>query len=120
MTKEDSESKAVCDDIRSRQRFRRAPKRVADLLSSLMAQRGYAQVKSTADCTRAWEEAAGAELAKDTRAGNVRRGVLEVVVRSSSLVQELTFQKKQLIKQLKRLAPERKIRDIRFRVGSID
>lgn len=120
MTTEDHELTAVCDDIRGRQRFLGAPKHVADLLSSLMSRRGYAQVKSASDCGSAWQKAAGPELAKDSRVGDVRRGILEVMVRNSVLLQELTFQKRQLIKQLGRLAPEHKIRDIRFRVGSID
>lgn len=120
MSTEDRELEAVCNDIRSRQRFLGGPKHVADLLSGLMARRGYAQVKSAANCDSAWQKAAGPELAKDSRAGDVRRGVLEVIVRNSVLIQELTFQKRQLIKRLGRLAPERKIRDIRFRVGSID
>jgi len=120
MTSEERELKAVCEDIRSRQRFLGGPKHVADLLSSLMSRRGYAQQKSAADCTSAWQNAVGSELAKDSRAGDVRRGVLEVIVRNSVLMQELTFQKRQLIKRLGRLVPERKIRDIRFRVGSID
>ena len=120
MGTEDRELKAVCEEIRGRQRFLGGPKHVADLLSTLLSRRGYAQVKSAADCVSAWEKAAGPELAKDSRAGDVRRGVLEVMVRNSVLMQELTFQKRQLIKRLGRLAPEHKIRDIRFRVGSID
>lgn len=120
MSTDDRELKAVCDEIRSRQRFLRGPKHVADLLSSLMSRRGYAQVKSKANCVSAWQQAVGPELAKNSRAGDVRRGVLEVIVRNSVLMQEFTFQKRQLVKRLGRLAPEHKIRDIRFRVGSID
>ena len=50
MSTEDRELKAVCEEIRGRQRFLGGPKHVADLLSNLMARRGYAQVKSAADC----------------------------------------------------------------------
>ena len=33
-------------------------------------------------CDAAWREAVGEKLAADTRPGNVRRGVLEVLVRN--------------------------------------
>jgi predicted nucleic acid-binding Zn ribbon protein len=67
-----------------------------------------------------WREAVGDEVTAHSRTGNIRRGVLEVVVRNSAVVQELTFRKHQLIKQLAKLNPGQKIRDLRFRVGPID
>jgi predicted nucleic acid-binding Zn ribbon protein len=68
----------------------------------------------------AWREVAGDKLAKHSRTGNIRRGVLNVFVRNSAVVQELTFRKSQLIKQLAKLNPGQKIRDLRFQVGPID
>ena len=56
----------------------------------------------------------------DTRPGNVRRGVLEVLVRNSSVLQELGFLKAKIVKTLTKLVPEQQIRDVRFRVGTID
>jgi predicted nucleic acid-binding Zn ribbon protein len=92
---------------------------MADVVSGLLARRGYGQLKSTAEYTRAWLEATGPTLGPQTRAGNIRRGVLEVVVSNSSVLQELTFRKKQLLKKLTELVPTQKIRDLRFRVGAI-
>lgn len=114
------ELRAICRDIASRQRYRAGAKRMADVVNELMARRGYAQVQSSASCADAWRAAAGAALAAHTVAGKTRRGVLEVLVRNSAVVQELTFRKKQLIAELARLAPEWKIRDLRFRVGPVD
>ena len=48
------------------------------------------------------------ELAGGTRAGQVRRGVLEVLVANSTLVQELGFQKAALVARLAELAAGRK------------
>ena len=38
---------------------------------------------------------------------------------NSMIIQELTFQKQQILTQLQTALPDAKIRDIRFRVGSI-
>lgn len=120
MSAEDLEIKAISEDISKRQWHRRAPRHIADVVGSLMARRGYAQVKTVSDCTEAWKKAVGPKLVEHSRAGNVRRNVLEVVVRNSVVMQELAFQKKQLIKQLAKLVPQQKIRDLRFRIGCID
>ena len=74
----------------------------------------------TSECDAAWQQAAGSELGPHTRAGQTCRGVLDVLVRNSAVVQELTFRKKQLLKRLAELSPGRKIRDLRFRVGAIE
>jgi len=120
MPTEDDELRAICDDIRSRQRFRAGPKRMADVVNELMARRGYAQLQASAACADAWRAAAGSSLASHTVAGNIRRGVLEVFARNSAVLQELTFRKKQLIAELTRLTPDSKIRDVRFRIGPVD
>lgn len=120
MTAEDLEIKAISEDISNRQWHRRAPRHIADVVGSLMVRRGYAQVKTASDCAGAWAKAVGPQMAEHSRAGNVRRNVLEVVVRNSVVMQELSFQKKQLVNRLAGLVPERKIRDLRFRIGSID
>src|SRR5215471_4006561 len=96
------------------------PKPMREVLSQLLAKRGYAQVQTAATCEAAWREAVGQKLAGDTRPGNVRRGVLEVLVRNSVVVQELGFLKAKIVKTLSKLVPEQQIKDVRFRVGAID
>ena len=110
----------VCRDIADRQRFTRGPKGMGNIISDLMARRGYAQTQTASKCRDAWDASVGQPLAGHTRPGNIRRGVLEVFVRNSAVVQELTFQKKKIVAQLTQRVPELKIRDLRFRVGSID
>ena len=51
--------------------------------------------------------------------GRLRRGTLEVTASNSTIIQELTFQKQQILTQLQAALPDARIRDIRFRVGSI-
>ncbi len=97
-----------------------APKPIGNILSQLLARRGYAREQAAGLSAEAWQQAAGAELARQSRPGQVRRGVLEVRVATSTLVQELGFQKQQLLQRLGELLPDEKIRDLKFRVGSIE
>jgi predicted nucleic acid-binding Zn ribbon protein len=98
----------------------RNPKAIGDVLSELMARRGYGRVQSAANYDAAWREAAGPLAAKYTRPGLLRRGTLEVVVAHSVLVQELGFQKHAILGALARLLPDEGIENLRFRVGSVE
>jgi hypothetical protein len=51
--------------------------------------------------------------------GKIRRGVLEVLVGNSAVLQELTFQKKHLLDKIVAALPDQKIRDVRFRIGVV-
>lgn len=100
--------------------MKRGPRAIGEVLSEVMARRGYARVQSAAAYDTAWREAAGPLTAKYTRPGSLRRGTLEVVVANSTLVQELGFQKHTLLESLTGLLPDEGIENIRFRVGSIE
>jgi predicted nucleic acid-binding Zn ribbon protein len=93
-----------------------APKRIDDVLSGLLARKGYARVLAASQLEGAWSAAAEA-LAAHSRPGAVKGGVLDVLVQSSAMVQELTFQKRRLLARLNEAAPQEKIKDLRFRVG---
>jgi hypothetical protein len=95
------------------------PQRIADVLSELMARRGYARLQSAAAYDEAWCKAAGDLARKHTRVGSLKRGTLEVVVSNSVLIQELMFQKIALVKTLNQLLPGQGIKDVRFRLGAI-
>jgi predicted nucleic acid-binding Zn ribbon protein len=96
-----------------------ATRPIGDLLSQLIARRGYAREQSAAALENAWKEVAGEAFGRFTRAGAVRRGTLEVTVANNLLVQELGFQKTEFIERLQKLAPDAEVKNIRFRVGSI-
>jgi predicted nucleic acid-binding Zn ribbon protein len=120
MTNDELDERNLHQDYARRRVRIPPPKQVRDVLSQLLAKRGYAQVQTAATCEAAWREAVGQLLAGSTRAGVVRRGVLEVLVRDSATNQELAFQKTKIVKMLSKLIPEQKIKDLRFRVGTID
>ena len=67
----------------------------------------------------AWRQAVGEKFAATTRAGTLRRGTLEITVANNLLAQELGFRKDDLINQLRRLAPDETITNLRFRTGRI-
>ncbi len=97
----------------------RGPEPIRDILTELMARRGFARVQSSAALESAWSRVAGELMSKYTRVGAVKRGKLEIVVANSTLVQEMTFQKQSLLAALKEALPDESIKDLRFRVGAI-
>ncbi len=115
---EDTDNDYLLDDYRRRRVPVRPAKQVSDVISQLLVKKGYAQVQSAATCAAAWQMGAGARLGPQTRAGTIKRGVLEVTVKNSAVLQELQFVKAQLIKSLAQSVPDSKIRDVKFRVGT--
>jgi predicted nucleic acid-binding Zn ribbon protein len=97
----------------------RKPKALGNVLAQLIAARGYGRIQADADFAKAWRSAVGELLAKFTRPGRLRRGVLEVTAANSLTIQELSFQKQQVLQKLQSEVPDAKIKDIKFRVGAI-
>ena len=98
----------------------RGPRKIGDVLANVLARRGYAQQETAKELETAWMTVAGVLLAKRSRAAQVKRGVFEVIVRDSATMQELTFKKKQLFRQLADRVPNLKLKDLRFRLGATD
>ena len=102
-----------------RRHYARRPKKIADVLAQLITARGYGRIQADADFTASWQAAAGTALARFTRPGRLRRGQLEVTVANSTIMQELAFEKQNILDALQSEMPEANIRDIRFRLGSV-
>jgi predicted nucleic acid-binding Zn ribbon protein len=99
---------------------RREPQRLGNVISQVLARRGYAQVKTSQQLAAAWVDVAGPVAAGNTRVGSCRRGTLEIVVANSAVMQELNFHKQELINQLIARVPGHKIRALRFRAGPVE
>lgn len=99
--------------------YARSPKRIDNVLAQLVQRRGYAQVRQAGERDQAWNEAVG-EVASATRVGALKRGTLEIQVANSLLMQELTFRKEQLLNQLQSALPDDGIKQLRFRVGTVN
>ena len=81
------------------QRKKRAPRKMGDVINQLMARRGYGQIKSSEEIRAVWNEITG-PLGQQCLPGSIRRGILEVFVKNSTVLQELTLRKKALLVQL--------------------
>lgn len=111
--------KELSADFQQRRYKVREPQRLMDVLSQLMAKRGYAQERSVVELEETWRLIVGSQFDAFTRPGLVRRGVLELFVANSAIMQEMTFRKREFLDQLATRLPHRKIRDLRFKVGAV-
>ncbi len=105
---------------KDRQRFFRRPKKPANIISQLMARKGYCQNQSANELSDVWQQLVGEKWKNKTKAGNVNRGVLEVVVANAAVNQKIGFEKQKILAALKQRVPQNKITDINFRVGSVN
>jgi predicted nucleic acid-binding Zn ribbon protein len=99
---------------------RRGPRPLSDVLGELFTVRGYGRLRARQELEDAWNTAVGEPYCRQTRLGEVRRGVLNVTVAHSTLLEELSaFHKPALLSALRSGAPATTIHDIRFRVGAV-
>ena len=99
----------------------KGPEKLGEILSRLFTARGWGRRQGRLHLEKAWAEAVGPEHAAQTRVGNLRRGVLEVVVANAVLLQELAhFHKRRLLEQLRRRLPGTPLTDLRFRAGVLE
>jgi predicted nucleic acid-binding Zn ribbon protein len=100
---------------------RRGPRALSEILGELFTVRGYGRLRVRQELEEAWNHAVGEPLCRQTQLGEVRRGVLNVTVSHSALLEELAaFRKPVLLAALRAAAPATPIQDIRFRVGRLE
>ena len=97
----------------------RVPQRIGDLVSRLMSRKGYSQQRSVAEWEDAWAQIVGPQISRQTQPGLLRRGVLDIFVTNSTLLQDLTFRKRELLHELAARLPAGKLRDLKFKVGPV-
>jgi len=99
--------------------YGRQPKPISDIIAQVVQKRGYAQIRAAGQWNEAWAAAAGEPFAAVTEVGQLRRGVLEVTVANSLVMQEITFEKERILEHLQAARPDAGIKQLRFRVGRI-
>ncbi len=100
---------------------RRGPKPLSEILGELFASRGFGRLRALKELEDAWNGAVGEPVCRQTKLGEVRRGVLNVTVAHPALLEELAaFRKAALLAALRQNAPGTVVHDIRFRVGPVD
>jgi hypothetical protein len=93
------------------------PTSIGRLMSRLMSRTGYDREQAAGSLATAWQQAAPESLRGASQPGLVRRGVLEVFVSHSALVQEMGFHKRDVVARLGELVPAEGITDIRCRLS---
>jgi hypothetical protein len=97
---------------------RGGPRALSEILGELFTLRGYGRLRARQELEDAWNTAVGEPYCHQTQVGEVRRGVLNVKVAHSTLLEELAgFHKATLLQALQANAPATTIRDIRFQVA---
>ena len=95
---------------------------LGEILSRLFTARGWGRRQDRLRLEEAWAAAVAdcGLAAGPTKVGALRRGVLEVVVGSGVLLQELAhFHKRRLLEQLRPRLPGTTVTDLRFRAGVV-
>ncbi len=97
----------------------KGPENLSEVLARLFTARGWGRKSERVRIEAAWADAVGPQLATETRVGAVRRGVMEIEVRSAVLIQELAqFQKRKLLTALRERLTGMTIADLKFRAGA--
>ena len=95
------------------------PELLAEVLSRLFAARGWGRHQERQQLERAWADAAGSEFSEVTRVIGFRRKVLEIEVKGSVILQELSqFHKRRILEKLRGLLSGTTIGDLRFMAGA--
>lgn len=96
-----------------------SPRRLGDFVKLFLRKSGLDKAVTRPDFQKAWESALGEpRLAPHTRPGAVRSGILKVEVDVPVVMQELNFRRKDIVKRLGELAPDARVKDIRFVIGN--
>ncbi len=93
------------------------PHHVGKVLSELIALKGLARVHGTEQLQQAWRSVAGDDFGRKSRVIELTRGILNVGVSNSAVLNELAgFHKQSLLEQLQQQFAHLKIREIKFRL----
>jgi predicted nucleic acid-binding Zn ribbon protein len=95
------------------------PEPLGEILSRLFTARGWGRRQGRLQLEEAWREAVGQKAAEHTRVAGLRRGVLEILVDNSTLLQELVgFRKRKLLEALRGRLTNVTLHDLRFKAGT--
>ena len=95
------------------------PQHLSQTLSELIALRGLARLRGSAQLDSVWKQVAGPVIATQTQVLGMKRGVLNLGVSNAPLLGELvSFHKESLLRSLQRERPELNIGDLKFRLKS--
>jgi hypothetical protein len=95
------------------------PTPLSTVISELIQKKGLARVQGNAQLIGIWKSVVGEKVSSQTKVLGLKRGVLEVGVDNSALMNELaSFQKAGFVRKLQKEHSDHKISDIRFKLRS--
>ena len=90
---------------------------ISDVLKSVFEKIESKDLLSRDQIEEAWKSIVGERAASHSRPSTIRNGVLTVQIESSVWMQELDFQKRSILKGLKKRFGKDRISEIRFKIG---
>ena len=93
-------------------------RRIGSIINQLMSRRGYASATVPDELLGAITGAVDESLHSSVQVGNLRAGVLQVFASDSVALQELNFQKRDILKRIQADLPHCQVTDLRFRIQS--
>ena len=92
---------------------------IGDIVKAVFARIEGEKTITREDIESQWKALVGMAAARRTRPASLRKGILTVFVDSSGWLQQMTLQKRKILKQLKRSFGKDRISGIHFRIGEI-
>lgn len=90
------------------------PERIGSIVDAILAERGYLSPVREWGVVSKWPKIVGAKLASVTECSRVENGVLYVRVSSSPWRQEMSFMKRHILENIRKVTPCTTINDIVF------
>lgn len=95
------------------------PESIKEILARVFTLRGWGRRSARLHLERAWADAVESNHREQTRVMCLKRGIMEVEVNDSVLMQELSsFHRRRLLEKLKKSLPNEHVKDLKFRAGT--
>ena len=98
--------------------FRRQPKNITDLVSSILTDKKFKEKAQSVDFFDRWEEIVGQEYSKCCHPHSLNKGILTVKTIDAVYIQELSMQEKALKKKICDLGFGGTVSNIKFISGN--
>jgi len=113
-----SNRRSAPDPARPPRRDTRAPSALGDWIPQVLAEMGLDAANQGAALLRAWQVAAGPELAQHCHPQGIRRGVVHATVPDSAWMQRAQLCKQRILTELRRELGDDVAHDLRFRIAT--
>ena len=90
-------------------------KPIKNLLSNYFKRDDFTEINNTISLDKSWKKIVGTTISKNTKIVGIQNGKISIQTTNPVWRNELTFQKEDLLKRLKKEEPELIIKEIEFR-----